>query len=736
MANTRVTGRVVLAGSNPVQGIQGLAVEAFDIDPLTKDDHVGSDTTDQDGRFDISYPASKYRLWFPGAKPDIEVRIFGAGQRLLWETPKVDGVTDDTLVLDDIAIHANNLRIEDVKVNATVNEIKQDPYWLVTHTSLQPDNGQAVRLTRGNQLDWLVDGAVMFPAITDEVARGLAPVPGTRPTSIKVMNMGFDAKNLISKFDFKTKKPETVQSTDSVSVFRLGRILSKQAAAGTAVHVLMWELEEGIGGDLGGRLDKADDADEIRDFFKTSLVRLGVFKSTQLLHIKLVVVDGTTAFVVGSTLKQGYSGDGKHRLRDGRHGVPNPETQEGNRQLMHDVSLKAQGPCVRDIDQTFSTIWSAGDASPPAPAARTPPIGGPNAPTAVQVLRTLPGEVFTTPHANAELLPHGETGILESYQRAIMKAEEYIYIEDQYFNSRDVVNAIKSRLGEKPQLEVIIVVNARPDIGGYHGQQTGFINELRAAGGPRVGVFTMWSCEKTQAGLDVAHVYVHSKVAIVDSHWACVGTANVDGASLNHREWRVILPGLLEKVQDRNALTETIFVLLFPIILLVVFVVAPFLLMTQDIGGFVIDAIKREFVRLTQHANPNREQQPPRHPEINLTIFDGIAGEPPSGKVKELRDMLWEEHLGVAPPATRPQDGWVKHWDDAAKAYLDKIRDAAVKPSSIPNNTFDEKVLRWEPDRNYNAYLHERLAVLKSDSITLRASGKTMPFKFDEVHQP
>ena len=144
------------------------------------------------------------------------------------------------------------------------------------------------------------------------------------------------------------------------------------------------------------------------------------------------------------------------------------------------------------------------------------------------------GQRVHRPHANAEVLPHGETGVLEAYQRAIMKAEEYIYIEDQYFNSEEIVEAIKARMIERPQLEVIIVMNPRPDIGGYHPHQTGLIKDLIKAGSEdRVAVFTMWTCDPANPKLEVAPVYVHSKVCIIDDRWVAIGTANVDGASMN-----------------------------------------------------------------------------------------------------------------------------------------------------------------------------------------------------------
>lgn len=734
MANTGVTGRVVFAGSNPVKGIPDLRVEAFDIDPLSGDDLLGSAKTDGDGRFTITYSASKYRIWFPGENPDIEVRIYGEGQRLLWETKKADGVEADTLPLDNIPIHPSNFRVPQ---SARAIDRRQDPYWLVTHTSLNPANGDPVRLTRGNKLEWLVDGAAVFPALNEDARRGLPPRPGetatpgaTPVTSIKLINMAFDGQ-LISHFTFPANKNhKTVERPDVVVVDRLGKILKAQAAPPrhVPVDVLVWELEESIGGGIGSLLDRADGADELREFFQGSGVRVGTFKSTQILHVKFILLDGKTAYLVGSTLKQGYFGDKDHLIRDGRHGVQNPETRKGDRGLLHDVSVKVEGPSVRFIDETFSTIWSAGNENPPAPAPQVGPIGGDDA-AAVQLLRTLPGDVFTTAHAHAELLPHGETGVLEAYQRAIMKAEEYIYIEDQYFNSPEIVNAIKARMAELPELEVIIVLNPRPDIGGYHAHQTGLIKDLLAAGGEdRVAVFTMWSCDPINERLEVAPIYVHSKVAIIDDRWAAVGTANVDGASLNARQWRIILPGTVWELLDEGDFEAAMFVLWFP--LLVTVLLAGSVL--PDIGSFIRDAVRREFARFAQHANPNRQRQPPRHPEINLIVYDGIAGQPASGKVTQLRDILWEEHLGGAPPASRPPEGWVGRWKHAAHTYLTNIRDRAISPT-LPT-AFPQKVLEWSAERDFEANL--RSVGVPTGAIRLRERCETMPFQFRDAIQP
>jgi phosphatidylserine/phosphatidylglycerophosphate/cardiolipin synthase-like enzyme len=742
MANTGVSGRVVDAVTKA--GIPGLTVKAYDIDPLTIENFLGSATTGADGRFSITYDPGKYRIWLTGENPDIEVRVFGAGDRLLHETKKKDGVTDTVLPVPDIEIHACNIRVPD---SAPLADRRKDPYWLVTHTTLNPKSGTAVRLTQGNKIDWLIDGAAMFPAVNKDVRRGLHPDGKADETaadpvkSIKLINMGFNGKDLISHFEFPTGKDHTtVKAADEVIVDRLGKILKAQAKKQPAnpppaspptpapVHVLVWELEESIGGDLGRRLNKFDDADELRKFFQDTGVHFGSFKSTQLLHVKFILLDGKSAYLVGSTMKQGYFGGTDHLLRDGRHGVVvDLESGKGDRGLLHDASLKVEGPCVRYLDETFSTIWSAHNENPPDLALQTKPLTGDKI-TSVQVLRTLPGNVFTTAHTNAEVLLEGETGVLEAYQRAIMKAEEYIYIEDQYFNSPEIVAAMKARMKEREELEVIIVLNPRPDIGGYHAHQTGLINDLMAEGrGNRVAVFSMWSCDPIDPRLRVAPVYVHSKVCIIDDCWAAIGTANVDGASLNARQWRIILAGTILELLDEGDFKAAMFILWLPLIVTVLLV--GFVLPDPDIGPFMRDGARREFARFTQHANPHRDRQPPRHPEIILALYDGIAGQPSSSKVKELRDLLWHEHLGAQPTGPRPPEGWVGHWRHKAQEYLDKIRNRALSPN-LPT-LFPEKVLKWSPKRDFEANLKE--IGVPTDAIRIQERGETMPFKTKEA---
>jgi hypothetical protein len=169
MANTGVTGRVIDAVTK--QGIAGLTVKAYDVDPFASDTQIGKTvTTNAQGVYSISYATSAYRSWFSGDNPDIEVRIFGDGGRLLHEAAQVEDVTATTLSMPDIEIHASNLRVPDPKPGNPDNaeQRRQDPYWLVTHTTLDSTNGTPVRLTNGNKVEWLIDGETMFPRVNED----------------------------------------------------------------------------------------------------------------------------------------------------------------------------------------------------------------------------------------------------------------------------------------------------------------------------------------------------------------------------------------------------------------------------------------------------------------------------------------------------------------------------------------------------------------------------------------
>src|SRR3990172_2098429 len=152
MANTGVRGRIV---DETNTGIKDLTVRAVDFDPFfSEDDVLKTGKTDADGQFLLTYSVEAYSSWKGDRKPDIVVQVFGPcyadpklfGNRLLHETVEQEDVAEDMLDVGTIKIHR-----------------KAIDGWLVTHTTLNPENGTPVALFQGNEIKHLVDGAAMFP---------------------------------------------------------------------------------------------------------------------------------------------------------------------------------------------------------------------------------------------------------------------------------------------------------------------------------------------------------------------------------------------------------------------------------------------------------------------------------------------------------------------------------------------------------------------------------------------
>ena len=371
------------------------------------------------------------------------------------------------------------------------------------------------------------------------------------------------------------------------------------------------------------------------------------------MHAKAVVIDGKTAFVLGSTFSRSYFGAEDHLINDARHGGS----------LFHDVCLKVEGPAVEHIDRSFTTLWNAADSSGSSlsPSTAQAPVVQPG--LGLQVVRTLPGGTFTSSNTGGAAIPHGETGALEAYQRAIANATKFIYLEDQYITAPEIFHALLHRMVQVPALEIVIVMNSEPDVAGYPEKQIQLLKQFQkeltkelgaAQVEKRLGIYTVWSCNEKKPKYEVKPIYVHSKVAIVDDIWATIGSANLDGASLNQIELDTIVQGTLANAVGRGNVFKRI------LLGVIMTVTSPLVILT-------VLATKIGLSRQSQHANPQQSRQPTRSTELNVLICEK-APDPasPNQAVVDFREELWREHLGVA-SLTRPANGWVELWNRRAE---------------------------------------------------------------------
>jgi hypothetical protein len=227
----------------------------------------------------------------------------------------------------------------------------------------------------------------------------------------------------------------------------------------------------------------------------------------------------------------------------------------------------------------------------------------------------------------------GETGVLEAYRKAIINANDFIYLENQYFTNKYIIGALKKAVELNPDLQIIMLINEVPDVPTYRSWQhygfkfMGLDLEKLIIEHPQIGVFAKWSGKFLNGKNKLHNCYIHSKVAIIDDVWATVGTSNLDGSSLSSSE---------------------------------------------EFGSSEIS-------------------QNHRNMEMNAVMFD--LDSPKKGNIENIRKILWSEHLGMdILNLERPQEGWLGLWKDKGFENISELEreeiilHGGILPYSTKNN--------------------------------------------------
>jgi phosphatidylserine/phosphatidylglycerophosphate/cardiolipin synthase-like enzyme len=537
--STSATGRLV--ANEDSMPLTNLTVVVRDVSGLFSA-NLTSQTVGADGRFDMSYDSDGLSSEF-GARR-LEFRVLDRVDRIVAIRER-DDVETAVLDLGDVGIP---------KADATG--------WLVTLGTGTP----TPPVRRGNAIGLLVDNVAAWKRV--------AKVINEANSSIELMQLFFEVPATFNQnvagedpamvLEFGPP-PLTAAALRAVGgtdlrperllLGALGRnpamdvkiLLNRMVLDGHLIGASL--IVPGLGlviviiGGIAMAFGALTDVDEVQDYFPNATLpdtrirgaTTSVFGPT---HAKLAIVDGVTAVSIASPFDQGYFGDAEHAIDDPRRG--NKDTVP-----IHDVSLVVTGPAVFDLHELYRLHWN--DVTDPAehiPAIPMPPapqnLGDHDAFASVQIIRTLDSGRFTTPE-------QGEKGVLEGYLRAIANAESYIYLENQYLTNEAIGTALQRALTDtaRPNLNVIAVVNINPDIPCYPRWQRQLITSIREAlvdagqteeQRKRFAVFTRWTHEAAPPGRPnsrIAPNYVHSKVGIVDGKWATLGSANLDGASLD-----------------------------------------------------------------------------------------------------------------------------------------------------------------------------------------------------------
>ncbi|HKV31620.1 MAG TPA: phospholipase D family protein [Candidatus Dormibacteraeota bacterium] len=234
-------------------------------------------------------------------------------------------------------------------------------------------------------------------------------------------------------------------------------------------------------------------------------------------HEKTILIDDRIAFVGGIDLTD-FNGDRwdtpDHRAR-GAVG-------------WHDVAARIDGPAVQDVAKNFAMRWEA-TTGEKLPAVATPrPAGDLD----LQIVRTVPDGMYSQ-------LRRGEFRILESYLRGLRAAQRFIYLENQFLWSPEILAVLREKLARPPtpDFRLVLVLPARPDSGGDDTRgQLGTLLQADGDGG-RLLACTLYAI----GGEKDWPVYIHAKVGIVDDAWMTIGSANLNEHSLfNDTEMNVV----------------------------------------------------------------------------------------------------------------------------------------------------------------------------------------------------
>jgi phosphatidylserine/phosphatidylglycerophosphate/cardiolipin synthase-like enzyme/uncharacterized membrane protein YdjX (TVP38/TMEM64 family) len=241
-------------------------------------------------------------------------------------------------------------------------------------------------------------------------------------------------------------------------------------------------------------------------------------------HQKIVVIDGTLAFVGGLDLTIRRWDTSAHEahdpLRVDPDGKPYPP--------FHDVQCMLDGDAAVHLMELVESRWRAAGCT----VEKTAAVRDERWPASVP----LQSRGMTAGIARTEIATARGAGVNEVarlFEAAINAADRFIYIENQFTSATDIARLLAQRMLDVPQLRVLIVTpklhSSWFESQAMQSGRGGFIGEFVAAGVMDRVRFLYPSTGGTD---HAAAVMVHSKVMIVDDRILRVGSANLNNRSM------------------------------------------------------------------------------------------------------------------------------------------------------------------------------------------------------------
>lgn len=242
-------------------------------------------------------------------------------------------------------------------------------------------------------------------------------------------------------------------------------------------------------------------------------------------HQKVVVIDDSIAFCGGLDLTRWRWDSPEHDHQDIRRQYA--DGSELPVQPYHDVQMLVDGDAAVALGDLARERWYRAKGRRLSPSVResdhwpqglSPELQD----VKVAISRTEP-----------QFGDYAEVQEIEQlYLDSIEAAEEYIYIENQYFTSERIAEALAQRLREKDGPEIVLLLPLKT--AGWLSQNSmdvmriRLIRQLREA--DKQGRFAVYYPYKEDLG-DMS-INLHAKLMVVDDRFARVGSANLNNRSM------------------------------------------------------------------------------------------------------------------------------------------------------------------------------------------------------------
>jgi len=249
-------------------------------------------------------------------------------------------------------------------------------------------------------------------------------------------------------------------------------------------------------------------------------------------HQKYVVVDGRMAFLGGLDICSGRWDERDHRTVNPRR----VNADQTSYPPFHDVQSYHVGAVAERLTQLFKEQWRtvcncdldlvAPDYVPRVHLKNALPIES----RRVAISRT---QIKTTETGNVSVRE-----IRRLFRDAVAAAESLVYIENQYFSSQAIYEALVRRMTDRrrARLEIVLVLakeaNAfveQASIGIAQAKILRHLKQLAAETGHALGIY--YPAVPSADGAEVP-VYIHSKLLLVDDAFLSVGSANMNNRSM------------------------------------------------------------------------------------------------------------------------------------------------------------------------------------------------------------